>query len=235
MTNRSLLLTTCALLSLAASTPAFALSIVSQAGGGSCSLGAALGGGACSTQSVSVHPFWQGNDPLGRGAEWISYADTGVLGSTLAPQQGSAENLDGRQLIFSVEEVFEVDLLGGDLFVSIWADDTAAVFLDGTPIFDANFSQDICARGSIGCEPGEHGEVSTTLAGGQHTLRIDVFQVGLADSNAANPFGLLYSGQVGGGERNEAAVPTPEPGAAWVFAIGAGLVGRRLRVPFRAS
>lgn len=235
MKTRRILLTACSALALGFSTPALAISIVSQAGGGDCTLGAALGGGACTTQAISAHELWQGNDPLGRGAEWVSYADTGVLGTTLAPQRGSSENPDGRALIFSVEEVFDVDLLGGDLFVSIWADDTAEIWLDGTRLLEANFSQEICARGSIGCEPGEQGEIAASLAGGQHTLRIDVFQVGRGDSNGSNPFGLLYSGDLTGGVRNEEAAPTPEPSAAWVFAIGAGLLGRRARVPFRAS
>jgi len=199
-----------------------AMPIISGAGNGVCS---ALGG-SCATQDISLHPRWQGNDPLGRGAAWVSYADTGRTGTTLAPRLDSGAGFDW---VMSVEESFAVTGLGGDLFLSIWADDTARVFLDDEEIFAANFTQDICAGGGIGCEPGDVGEFSRFLDPGDYTLRFEVFQVGTGLVARNNPFGLLYSGEILNGVETagESVDAVPEPGAALLFAVGSLVIARR--------
>jgi len=75
-------------------------------------------------------------------------------------------------------------------------------------------SQNICADGAIGCEPGENGIVDQTLAIGVHTLTFVIHQVGTYPDPEFNPFGLLYSGEL---------VAVPEPGSLGL--LGAGLLG----------
>ena len=162
---------------------------------------------SCSVQTISVHSLWQANDPIGNDAKWISYADTGVDGHTLAPLLGEVS-------VFTVTETFFANI-GDILYLDVWADDTAEVFLNGISLNTPNFTQNICANGVIGCEPGENGMFSHTFTlSGMQALSFDVFQVGTGTINRANPFGLLYSGSV-------SSVPEPSVLAL----IGLGLMG----------
>jgi len=58
---------------------------------------------------------------------------------------------------------------GSTLQLEVWADDTARIRIDGTEMIAPNFSQNICAGGVIGCEPGEQGTIvsdfSVSLSG----------------------------------------------------------------------
>jgi hypothetical protein len=158
-----------------------------QSGDGteSCLLGPRLGGAPCSVVLINPNPSWESNNPNGRGAAWISFGDTGTPGSESPPSSRT-------EPIMTISERFEAKI-GDRLAIDIWADDTAEVFLDGASIFKANFSQDICAAGPIGCEPGENGRIEYVFEEtGEHTLSFDVYQVG------GGPFGLMYSGAVFG-------------------------------------
>ncbi len=195
---------------------ALATLIISGDGTETCTYGATLSPGTCAVQTISVHSAWQTNNPNGNGAEWISYADTGVSGTTLAP-------LDGTTSVFTVTETFFANV-GDMLYLDVWADDTAEVFLNGTSLFSPNFTQSICANGAIGCEPGENGMISYTFAlSGMNTLSFDVFQVGTGTSNSANPFGLLYSGTL---------TSVPEPSVLALIGLGLlvlGLTRRKIK------
>jgi hypothetical protein len=248
---------------LCAGSAAFAVPIISKAGGGSCVLGNALGGGACTLQTIIKHQRYESNNPLGRGASWVSYDDTGWYGLEMAPPAGTPANPRGSSVIMSVFETFSFGELGGHLALSVWADDTAAVWLDGESLFAPNFDHPermnfpvvkrrvqalagrgkgrmrrlnpigmdmagACAQGQIGCEPGEQREFSEILGGGEHEIRIDVYQVGLSHQN--NPFGVMYSGEAldnGGGLAGVLGdvSPMPEPSSALLFAIGAAVIG----------
>lgn len=163
---------------------------------------------SCSLQTISVHNLWQANDPGGNGAQWISYVDTGVGGHTLAP-------LLGKSSVFTVTETFFANI-GDILYLDVWADDTAEVFLNSISLNTPNFTQNICANGLIGCQPGENSMFSHIFtSSGIQTLSIDAFQVGNGTSNRANPFGLLYNGTL-----------TPTAPQPLVLAlIGLGLLG----------
>ncbi len=113
----------------------------------------------------------------------------------------------------TVVEEFEV-FADSYLHLDIWADDTAAVWLDAALLIAANMSQNVCADGAIGCEPGENGIVDQILAIGVHTLTFVVHQAGTYTDPKFNPFGLLYSGEL---------VAVPEPGSLGL--LGAGLLG----------
>lgn len=179
--------------------------IVSGAGNTACILGPTVGGGACTTQAINAHPLWQSENPNGLGAVWVSYADTGKPGTVRVPSNRSTP-------IMTVTETFTVAAGGGLLNFEIWADDTADVYVDGVQLFAANFSQNICANGIIGCEPGEQGVISNyALGAGSHNITMSVYQIG------GGPFGLLYSGTVSGGSSPQAV---PEPTTALIFAAG---------------
>ncbi|HEX7035398.1 MAG TPA: PEP-CTERM sorting domain-containing protein [Pseudomonadales bacterium] len=224
-----LLATTCA--------PAVnALPIISGDGTEQCQIAA---GGPCSVQTISVHRLWQPNNPNGQGAEWISYADTGAAGSTLAEAPGGiVEN----PLMF-VREVLEGITAGARLVMDLWADDTAQVdlrFDDGSgfeggllhSLLTPDFSQDTCAAGPTGCEPEDraHFEYTFTeediaaLNGASVFLYFTTFQVGTGTTNAANPFGLLYSGWLELTEQSQATVPVSEPSPLALLA-GMGVFG----------
>ena len=190
--------------------------IISGDGTETCVNGAPLGGGACNVQTISVHSAWQANDPNGNGAQWISYADTGVSGSTLTLFADMTS-------VFTVTETFFANI-GDILTLDVWADDTAEVFLDSISLFAPNFIQGTCAAGAIGCGPGENGMISHTFAtAGIHTLSFDVFQVGTGTTNASNPFGLMYSGTL-------SSVPEPSVLALLGLGIlGLGLARRKIK------
>jgi hypothetical protein len=101
-------------------------------------------------------------------------------------------------------------LAAGSLNLSVWADDTASVFLDGAEIAHGSFTQNVCAAEPIGCVPGLEGKINLALAAGDHTLEFQVFQVG----SSGSPFGLMFTGAAtwGGGINPNNPNPTPEPG-----------------------
>ena len=186
--------------------------IISGDGTETCTQGPALGSGSCNVQTISPASTWQQNNPGGSDALWISYADTGRPGTVTAPA--------GHVATFS--ESFSTGA-GSILYLEVWADNTAEVSIDSVTVFSANFSSDaVCASGPIGCEPGEQGIINYTfLDSGAHTLSIDVYQGGSAETPPGNPFGLLYTGTL-------TAVPIPP--ALWLFGSGLlGLVGMARR------
>jgi len=184
--------------------------------------GAAIGGGSGTTVAITPHPAWQANNPFGSAAVWISYADTGYGGGVLATPNGSATNLDGTQVIMTVTESLAAG--AGDSFhLTVWADDTARVFIDGAQLFAANFTQNICANGQIGCTPGNGGVIDYVFqTTGQHTLAFDVYQVGSGTNTSDNPFGLLFAGELTHPHVPEPA-PVPEP-STWLLLVS-GLAG----------
>jgi hypothetical protein len=200
---------------IAGTAQATLIDIVSEAGT-SCTYESGSGlAGTCTTETITPHGLWQSNDPVvpGYGGVWVSYADTGINGSTVAPTSGDA--------IFSITETFTVSE-SSLLDFWIWADDTADLFLDGTQVFSANFAQNICANGQIGCEPGEYFNLNQIVGAGTHEITMSVYQIGTGTTNASNPFGVLYSGRV--------STAVPEPGTLALFGIGLlgiGAAGRR--------
>lgn len=195
---------------------ASATSIISGDGSETCTYGTPISSlaGNCAVQTINTDFRWQTDNPNNNGALWISYADTGSNGTTLAPTAAVP--------IFTVTETFSTHI-GDVLNLDVWADDTAEVFINGDSLFPPNFSQSVCANGAIGCEPGENGKISYTFfTEGVQTLTFDVFQIGTGTSNYSNPFGLLYSGTV------NAAVPEPSAIVLMLTGLlGMGFAGLR--------
>ncbi len=191
----------------ATASAASAATIISGAGLGDLTVGANAdhaAPGAGTAVTITPHPAWQTNDPLGNGAAWVSYADTGQGGLSEGNHLTGAPDSDW---IFSISETF----IGTAVDLKIWADDTAQVFLDGVLQKAWNTTQGTCAVGSIGCQPNEFFNLlDSGLGAGPHTIRIDVYQIG------GGPHGVLYSGSY-------AAVPLPA--ALPLFAGALGLFG----------
>ena len=178
--------------------PASAVPINSAAGNTNCTTSDPAPATACTTVEIGPHPAWK-NPAEVSPAVWISYAETGFDGNHLAPPSDTS-------VVMTIQEVL-TDVIANSLTFTTWADDTAAVFIDGTPVFPGNFTQGTCAVGPIGCEPDEFFTFSGPLAAGDHTITWQVFQVGTGDTPAGNPFGLLYTGSY---EQRE-VVDAPEP------------------------
>lgn len=86
-----------------------------------------VAGPNCTAKPVSVDPRWQPNDPNGLGARWISFADTGFLGTTLAvPQPQDPPARDHQSTVMQLREDF-VAAPNTALILNVWADDTANV------------------------------------------------------------------------------------------------------------
>lgn len=168
--------------------------------------------GGSDLQAIARHSAWQVNNPLGRGAVWVSNAATGIAPDATF-QTRAFTNDANADVIFRITETFSITRIS-DIDFSIWADDTARLFLDGVLLKDWNTSQGTCAVGSIGCEPTEDFTFSQQLAAGNHTIEIDTYQIGTGATNSSNPFGVLYSGTV---------IAVPEPTTLGI--LGAGLLG----------
>jgi PEP-CTERM motif len=169
-------------------------------------------------------PVWAPGGNNGSDYFWVSFADTGTDCAT-APGGVCVPNSSGVNGPPSAIFLKTFDLPGNDNVgsLTVWADDTARVFLDGTMIFDANPVTDgNCADGPIGCRIGD-GETfnfsssGIVLGAGTHTLEFDVFQL------ANGPFGLLFEGSI------VSSTSTPEPASYLLLALG--LLGVALLAP----
>lgn len=152
--------------------------------------------------AVPAHPAWA-TPPV--GASWISFANTGY-------EQREPGNSTTTPIAVFWEAFY---LPNGFNFgnVRIWADDTAALYLDGNPVGPPpNFTQGTCAIGPLGCEQDEYVDISLDgLGAGYHILTGSVYQVG------SGPTAWMYSGMA-----DSLCAETPEPGTYALF--GGGLV-----------
>jgi hypothetical protein len=151
---------------------------------------------------------------------WISYADTGYGGATLAP---FAQN--NTLPVMTVTESFWAGT-GSQLTVKAWADDTAIVSLwrgswSTVLIGHGSWSNNVCEDVLISCTPTGAGTVDYTfLADGDYELRFDTYQIGTALDTYSNPFGLLYEGEL---------TVVPEPGSLSLLGLGLASMARAVR------
>lgn len=160
-----------------------------------------------STVTVTANPAWDVNELTGK---WISYADTGWGGAVFQPYLGETP---------AMTVYHEFTSAAGQLDLTVWADDTAAVYLDNMLLFAPVFTQSTCSGQPIGCRPEDAGHISTHVGVGSHLLELRVYQVGGGGDTLLNPFGVKYEGMVSWAD----PVATPEPSSYALF--GAGLAG----------
>jgi len=180
-----------------------------------------------------LDPFWA---PNSANSSWISYADTGTAicspgNSNPAPCPGNSTTTGTPNAVFTLNfDLPNADNVGS---ITVWADDTAAVYLDGTLLIPANPNLGLhCANAPVGCEaidgatfnfPGTDSYTggSLNLGAGEHTLTIDAYQLG------GGPFGVMYEGSF-----NSSPSTTPEPASYALLGLGLaglGLLARRKR------
>ncbi len=159
---------------------------------------------------IAPENAWQ---PAIDGAQWVSYTNSGV-GGVIAPDAGTFGALDPVPTAsFFIQFLLPNAINTGG--VTVWADDTAAVYLVDNPalpvlLFAANTGAtvDHCAPGPISCEPANGGFVNLSgLSAGTHALRIDAWQLG------GQSFGVLYTGSI---------ESVPEPGTLACLSAGLG-------------
>lgn len=177
-----------------------------------------LPGAWASTVAITPQPLWQANNPVNPGdssdtsAVWISYADTGYMGSVFQPYAGTTP-------VYTTGIAFTSG--AGTLALDVWADDTTDVLLDNTIVFNAVFTQSICSGQPIGCQTQDAGVINLPISAGNHVLSFQVYQVGTGTDTTSNPFGLLFTGTVPDTSSDPKNV-TPEP-ASWLL-CGSALI-----------
>lgn len=159
---------------------------------------------------ITPHPLWNPNGP---GDYWISFTNSGYGDQHALPNVPDPITLPAPNPPTAIF-YHEYDLTGPawDGRLSIWADDTARVYIDNTLLTDSNPTQgSACTNAPIGCitANGAHFDLSgAQLAAGHHVLRIEAYQRG------GDTFGVQYAGQID---------PVPEP--ATLAVVGVALVG----------
>lgn len=181
------------------------------------------------TVVISPHFAWEPNHPVNPGdgtdqaALWISYAGTGYGGLEFQRPGGTSP----------VATIFDTFRTGaGMLTLYVWADDTAAVRLDGDLLMPAVFTQSVCSGQAIGCRPQDAGMINVALSEGMHTLSFELYQLGSGLDTNSNPFGLLFTGTAPAPTLSSYSFPepgdadSPEP-SGWILLAGglAGLYG----------
>ena len=167
---------------------------------------------------IQPHPIWA----VMSGAKWISYMNTGLDGTVIPNTSGTPSASYYQDFYFTNGNNHAI----GDIMV--WADDSASVYIDNTPLILWNRNLGVTrAAGAIGCtQPNGaalHFDILGT-PGSRHSLRFDVYQ------EWGDVYGLLYRGAITLSGAPP-VTPTPEPGTlgmvGGVLLAGTAFVGRR--------
>jgi hypothetical protein len=175
------------------------------------------------TVNINPNPAWA---TALAGSNWISNGQTGNPsdpGYTVYP--------DGTTVLFS--ESFNLSGNVTAAMLSVMADDTTSVVVNGTTIYAATnlpvSGYPTCSSQPIGCltstqENFTLAQLSPYLKSGSNTIQFDVYQKNMVS------FGLDYAGSISTSQ-------TPEPASLWMIGSGLvflGLASRRVRA-YQAS
>jgi hypothetical protein len=150
------------------------------------------------------------------GASWISFDNTGWqsiggVGSAVITLPNATPG-DPNAIFYQTFTDSAGTLLTGS--ISVWADDTAAVYLDGALLLAPNYSQ-----ASTNCAPDDAVTCNNsgmtanfTTTPGTHILSFDVYQTG------SWTYGVMYDGSVT--DNGSSATPEPES----YILLGGGLI-----------
>jgi hypothetical protein len=184
---------------------------------------------------VVVSPVWA--VPGNSNYSWVSYDQTGC--NTFQPLTGyctpGAANPVGTSVNGSATatfyQTFTVTDASASGNVSVWADDTASVYLDngtvtagdgssGTLEFLANPNLGSnCAGAPIGCITGMNAIIPLNLTTGTYTMVIDAYQL-----VGGSPFGVMYAGTL-----NTGGPSIPEPASYMLMGLGLAGLGTLMR------
>lgn len=196
---------------------ALPVSIVSDGGdasqtNNSCLAATGVNNGNCDTTNITKHPEWATPLP---GSHWVSYGATGS-------GAGYFDVTNSRDVEFYHPFALPGDWDQAQGSISVMADDTAQVWLNGVLLYDwvTPNTYPKCASQGIGC-----------LDSTRKTIQLasDKFNYGAGNANlfkfvvgqrGGSAFGLSYAGSIDG-SANPAEVPEP----ATNLLIGAGLAG----------
>ncbi len=175
--------------------------------------------------AIEVDPSWQ---PNGSGV-WISYRDdTGGRNPSFVVPNVDGSALAGMAPTAVFLQPFTLPGSNNSGTVTVWADDTARVLVDGVEKFAANGQQNTFCAGPapINCTPNGGQSISLTgLGAGSHTLTIQAFQ------RQGGPFGILYQGSVNstsdsqGSSGSSGSSGSPAPSGSGSSAGGSGSSG----------
>lgn len=199
---------------LGTAVPAPAIAIYSDAGGDGFGTLTCISGGCPGVFNITAPPIPPWQDPLltsQPSAKWVSIeADDGTAG----PANGTTSTF---QYAFVLAQKAVLNL-------SVWADDTSGVTLDGVQnlITPAGGPYPQCAQVPIGCTPGTEGIFSILLDAGAHTLAFDFSQLG----GSGTPYGLMFAGDL---------AATPEPATILLLGSALAAAGVASRRRFRKA
>jgi hypothetical protein len=173
---------------------------------------------ASATQNIDPNPLWAAAI---NGSSWVSNTQSGN-----PTDPGYVSPVNGTDVVFF--DTFTINGTPTSGSVQVLADDTAAVFLNGTNLMPlattVNNTYHVCSDFTVGCTAATMATItfpSSMLHSGVNILSFSVVQF------AQVSFGLDYSGTV---NYTPSATPTPEPATFALLGlplVALGLIGRK--------
>lgn len=176
-------------------------------------------GTTSSTMNIAPNQFWA---PAFAGSSWVSFTNSG---------NSAASNfvLVPNGTVVDFTDTFNLSGTLTAATLSVMADDTASVTINGTTIYAANPPGSLgtyCSGTSIGCLSTTAGEftfqqLAPYLVDGTNTITFGVYQEG------GDGYGLDYTGSF------TTTTATPEPGTLVLLStglLGLAVAGRRILI-----
>lgn len=174
-------------------------------------------GAGTDTIAITPNPQWAAALP---GSDWVSFAQTGTPNPTPPPNTTAVR----------FTQLFNLSGTATSGSITVRADDTVAVFLNGTKILNENTSTNpndypACSNTAPGCLTSTQSVLSFStlqpfLLVGQNEIVFQVFQRNLSS------YGLNYAGSI---------TTVPEPASMFLLGTGIAGIGAALRKRRKAN